>query len=292
MIVDIHSLSRRFGSRLALDQINLQVPAGSVLGLVGVNGSGKTTLLKHILGLYAAQTGQVRVFGLDPVADPVGVLSRAGFLSEQCDLPNWMRLGEYLRYCASFRPKWDQSYALALCQRWGLDTTMRLNAFSRGLRMRAGLVSVLAYRPELLVLDEPSSGLDPLARRDILEMVIRSVSSEGATVLFSSHLLDEVERVADRVALLDAGKLLFTGELDEIRGQHRRLTLRFAQPRSTPPELAGVLRWEGQGQEWTAVCHGAIDVLEASLTKSGGDIVDRAIPRLEELLAAHATKGG
>jgi ABC-2 type transport system ATP-binding protein len=149
-------------------------------------------------------------------------------------------------------------------------------------------VTALGSRPELLVLDEPSAGLDPLARRDILAAIVRTVASEGRTVLFSSHLLDEVERVADHVALIDAGKVVFDGELDAIRDRHRRLTLRFTEPRNTPPALAGVLSWEGDGHEWTAVCEGTLGDLRRAAASAGGAVVEEGVPRLEDVFAAHA----
>jgi ABC-2 type transport system ATP-binding protein len=287
-VVEIDNLSRRFGRRLALDRVSLTLQRGAVLGLVGVNGSGKTTLIKHLLGLLAAQQGRVRVFGLDPVADPVGVLSRIGFLSEDCDLPGWMRIGELLRYSGSFYATWDSAYAERLCREFGLDLSHKVRALSRGQRARTGLVVALASRPELLVLDEPSSGLDPLARRDILAAIIRAVASEGRTVLFSSHLLDEVERVADHIALLDQGRVVFHGEMDAVRDRHRRLTLRFSEPRTSPPALDGVLSWEGGGHEWTAVCEGAVGEIRSQAASAGGRVVEEGVPRLEEVFAAHA----
>src|SRR2546430_599677 len=120
-IVEIRGLSRRFGPKLALDQVSLTVPAGSVVGLVGENGAGKTTLIKHVLGLLRAETGSVRVFGRDPAADPVGVLARIGYLSEEADLPDWMRIHELMRYARSFYPTWDDDYAEQLRREFGLD---------------------------------------------------------------------------------------------------------------------------------------------------------------------------
>jgi ABC-2 type transport system ATP-binding protein len=286
--MELRDLTRRFGKRLALDQVTLTLQRGSVLGLVGVNGSGKTTLIKHVLGLLAAQSGSVRVFGLDPVADPVGVLSRIGYLSEDCDLPGWMRIGELLRYTGAFYRTWDSTYAERLCRDFGLDLSLRVRALSRGQRARAGLVTALASRPELLVLDEPSAGLDPLARRDILAAIVRTVASEGRTVLFSSHLLDEVERVADHVALIDEGRVVFSGELEAIRDRHRRLTLRFSEPRTSPPALDGVLSWEGSGHEWTAVCEAAPGEVQKAAATVGGRVVEEGVPHLEEVFAAHA----
>lgn len=286
-VVDIRDLTKEFGRVTALDRVTLRVPRGVVLGLVGVNGSGKTTLLKHVLGLYRARRGRVRVFGLDPAAAPVGVLSRIGYVSDQADLPGWMRVGELLRYTGSFYPTYDAALAGRLCARFGLDPSAKVAALSRGMRARAALAAALSHRPELLVLDEPSAGLDPLARRDVLQAIIRSVAEDGRTVLFSSHLLDEVERVADHVALIDAGRVVFAGELEAIRDRHRRLVLRFDAPRREPPALAGVLRWEGGGVEWTAMCEGGREEMARAAATAGAVVVDEAAPRLEEMLAAH-----
>src|SRR5881394_677826 len=202
-VIDVTKLTRRFDSKTALDAVTLSMPRGAVYGLVGANGAGKTTLIKHILGLLRAQRGSVRVFGLDPVADPVGVLSRIGYLSEENDLPGWMRVDELMRYSRAFHPGWDDAYAEELRNAFALDPAAKIKTLSKGQKARAGLVVALAYRPELLVLDEPSSGLDPIVRRDILGAVIRTVAEEGRTVLFSSHLLDEVEQVADHVTIID-----------------------------------------------------------------------------------------
>src|SRR3954447_26769448 len=131
-VIDVTELTRRFDSRTALDSVSLSMPRGAVYGLVGANGAGKTTLIKHILGLLRAQTGSVRVFGLDPVADPVGVLSRIGYLSEENDLPGWMRVDELIRYSRAFYPDWDDQYAEELRQTFVLDPTAKIKHLSKG----------------------------------------------------------------------------------------------------------------------------------------------------------------
>ncbi len=290
--IDVRGLTRAFGAKLALNDVALAVPRGGVFGLVGINGSGKTTLIKHVLGLLRAQQGTVRVFGLCPVSDPVGVLSRIGYLSEENDLPGWMRVGELMRYVEGIYPNWNAAYADKLCRQFELPVASRVRALSKGQKARAGLVLALAHRPELLVLDEPSSGLDPLARRDILAAIVRTIGDEGRTVLFSSHLLDEVERVADRVALLDAGRVVFSAVLSDMQESHRKVTVRFDEARARPPVLASALGWEGAGREWTALVEGAMGEVRASVAQMGGRIVEEHVPRLDEFFVARVGRTG
>jgi ABC-2 type transport system ATP-binding protein len=287
-VVEITGLSRRFGSKLALDQVSLQVKRGRVFGLVGANGAGKTTLIKHLLGRLKAESGSVRVFGFDPVVDPVAVLSRTGYLSENRDLPAWMRVDELLRYTEAFYPKWDMAYAGELRCQFGLDPRAKIKTLSRGENAKAGLLIALAYRPELLLLDEPSSGLDPVVRRDILEAIIRTVADEGRAVFFSSHLLEEVERVADDLAMMFNGRVVLAGALDEVKENHHRLVLRFDSPQSTAPQVPGVLRITGSGREWTAICNGKREEAAAAIALAGGRIVAEDSPSLDEVFVAWA----
>ena len=226
-VISVSELTRRFGATTALDSVSLSLPRGAVYGLVGANGAGKTTLIRHILGLLRAQSGSVRVFGVDPVADPVAVLSRIGYLSEENDLPGWMRVDELIRYTSAFYPKWDDAYAEELRRAFALDPAAKIKDLSRGQKARMGLLVALAHRPELLVLDEPSSGLDPIVRRDILGAVIRTIAGEGRTVLFSSHLLEEVEQVADHVTMISCGRIVLSAPLDAIKASHRSLNEAF-----------------------------------------------------------------
>jgi ABC-2 type transport system ATP-binding protein len=219
-VIDISGLTRRFGDKTALDSVSLSLPRGAVYGLVGANGAGKTTLIRHIMGLLRAESGAVRVFGLDPVADPVAVLSRIGYLSEENDIPGWMRVDELIRYSRAFYPDWDDPYAEELREAFALDPAAKIKNLSKGQKARMGLLIALAHQPDLLVLDEPSSGLDPIVRRDILGAVIRTIADEGRTVLFSSHLLEEVEQVADHVTMISDGRIVLSGALETIKESH------------------------------------------------------------------------
>ena len=224
-VVSIKSLSRHFGEKLALDNISLNVKKGTVFGIVGENGAGKTTTIKHILGLYRCQSGSVSVFGKDPVADPQYVLSRIGYLSEEPDLPTWMTVKELLGYLSAFYPNWDMKYAHKLLDQFELPLNKRIGQFSKGQRARVGLTAAQAFHPELLLLDEPSSGLDPIVRRDILNALISTVVDEGGTVIFSSHLLDEVERFSDHLAMYSKGRVLLSEPMEKVKVNHHKISV-------------------------------------------------------------------
>ncbi len=285
-VIAVSALTRRFGARTALDDVSVYVPRGSVLGLVGENGAGKTTLIKHLLGMLKAQTGSVRLFNLDPVADPAGVLARVGYLSERRDLPGWMRIEEYIRYTQAFYPGWDEAYADRLLKQFQLDPRQKIKTLSQGQQAKTGLLTAIAYRPELLILDEPSSGLDPVVRRDILEAIIEAVAEEGRTVLFSSHLLDEVERVADQIVMLKDGRVLLDGRTEEVRQNHISAVLAFAEPQATAPHLAGAYAVSGFGSEWRVLFGGSRRELAQAAAAISARVVEESTPSLDEILVA------
>ena len=284
--VQVENLSRNYGKTLALDGVSLQIPAGGVFGLVGENGAGKTTFIKHLLGLLKPQTGTVRVFGIDPLKKPEEALSSIGYLSEDHDLPGWMRIDELMNYTRSFFPDWDDAYAQSLVKTFGLKLDVKIKHLSRGQRAQAALLTALAHRPPLLLLDEPSAGLDAVVRRDILGAVIRTVADEGRTVLFSSHLLDEVERVADSIAMISRGKLVLFDSLDTIKARHHAFTIGFTQPFNEPPEIAGALSVSGVGRDWCVVADGNADTVRRTILELGATIMEESIPSLEDIFVA------
>jgi ABC-2 type transport system ATP-binding protein len=287
-VVDVNELSRSFGGKTALDGVSFSATAGQVYGLVGTNGAGKTTLLKHLLGLLRATTGSVRVFGLDPVRDPVGVLGRVGYLSEERDLPEWMRVDELMRYTQAYHPTWDASYACELLETFALDPAKKIKELSKGMRAQAGLIAAVAHRPELLILDEPSSGLDALVRRDILDAIVRAVADDGRTVIFSSHLLDEVERMSDHVTMIQNGRVTLSGVLDDVRGAYQRSRVRFAEHFDHPPVLDTALVMEGGGRMWSVVHSGSLEQFRHSVLARGGEVVESRDATLEEIFLARA----
>ena len=288
-VIKVSGLSHSYGRKLALDDVSFEIGQGRVFGLVGENGAGKTTLIKHLLGSLSPDRGNVTVFGITPTRNPPAVLSRIGYLSEDRDLPQWMRVGELMHYTRAFYPDWDEGYAEQLRKQFRLELDTKIRNLSRGEKARAGLLVALAHRPELLLLDEPSSGLDAVSRHDILAVVVRSVAEEGRTVVFSSHLLDEVERVADEVAMFHRGRLELLTSMDELRATHQRMVVEFSEEMSEFPEVPGVLHAVGEGREWAVVCHGDPKTMRSAIEKAGARILEETIPSLDTVFVARVT---
>ena len=287
-VVDVTGLSRTYGDRKALDGVSFRANPGQVYGLVGSNGAGKTTTVECIHGLRSPDSGVLRVFGLDPVRDPVGVLGRIGYLSEERDLPEWMSIEELMRYTQAYHPTWDAGYARELLETFALDPRKKIKDLSKGMRAQAGLIAAVAHRPQLLILDEPSSGLDVVVRRDILDAVVRAVADDGRTVIFSSHLLDEVERMSDHVTLMHQGRVTLSGVLDQVRRTYQRSRVRFAEHFDEPPVLDTALMMEGGGRTWSVVHSGSLEQFHRAVRARGGDIVESRDATLEEIFLARA----
>ena len=276
LAVHVEHLTRTFRGKVALNEVSLQIPVGSIFGLVGLNGAGKTTLIRHLIGSLKAQHGSVTVLGDDPVRNPEGVLKQVGYLTEEDTLPKWMRVGDLIDFTRGVFPTWDDAYAKQLCETFSLTRATRLQSLSKGQRARAGLLVAIAHRPELLILDEPSSGLDPIARSDILEAIIRTISEDGRTVLFSSHLLDEVDRVCDSVALMHEGEIIESLKTEQLESRYSEILCRVEARQSEAPVVAGAFGWRPAGQEWSAVVESKV-FDEASLPKEFSIIERRDI---------------
>jgi len=285
-VVEIHDLGRQFGDTYALKGINFQAAEGLIYGLVGVNGAGKTTLIKHCLGLLRALTGSVKVFGLDPVRHPVEVLGKIGYLSEERDLPEWMTVAELLDYTRAYHPRWDEQYARQLLKSFSLDQNKKVKELSKGMRAQAGLVAAVAHRPELLILDEPSSGLDAVVREDILDAIVRTISDEGRTVIFSSHLLEEVERMSDHITMIHQGEITLDDSLDAIRETYQISTVRFPDNLVETPRIDGALAVEGSGRSWNVIHPNSLDQLKNSLLMQSGELVQSRQATLQEIFIA------
>ncbi len=222
-----------------LDGITFSVPAGQVVGLLGRNGAGKTTLIRIAMGMIEAQAGQVRVLGLDPRRQPVEVKRRVGYVAEEQILPPFMRTGEIVDLHRALFPTWDEDLARRLGSRFELRREEKVGALSKGQARRLALLCAMAHRPELLLLDEPASGLDPAARREFLETAIQLLEESGCTILFSSHYMTDIERMADRIVMIHEGHVLIDRDLDELREGYS-LALVPRSPGITRERLLGV----------------------------------------------------
>lgn len=220
-ILDFHDIHRSYRrGEEVLSGVDFEVAPGQVVGLLGKNGSGKTTLIHIAMGMIRAQQGSVRVFGLDPQVDPVAIKQRVGFVSESQTLPPAMRVKNVLGFHRELFPTWDVELERELRSRFGFDGDKRVRALSKGQARQLAVLCAVAHRPELLILDEPGGGLDPAARRQFLETAIQLLSEGGTTILFSSHHMTDVERMADRVVLLADRKVLLDSALDELREEY------------------------------------------------------------------------
>ena len=222
-IIETTRLTRRFGATEAVHELTLAVPAGSVFALLGPNGAGKTTTLKLLMNLIEPTTGSARVLGIDSRKLGERELAQIGYVSENQQLPLWMTVRQLLDYCRPFYPTWDGALEARLLAQFALPEKRKLSQLSRGMLMKAALLSSLAYRPRLLVLDEPFSGLDPVVRDEFIRGVLEVSALAEWTVLVSSHDIDEVERLADHVAMLDAGRLRLSERTEELQARFRRV---------------------------------------------------------------------
>ncbi len=221
--IEIHGLTKSFGSNQVLNGVSLQVPAGETFAFLGRNGAGKTTTIRMLLGLLPPDAGSVRVLGMDPAVDPLQVRRRVGYLAEDQVMFGWMRVSQMISFTAPFYPTWDVDLARQLAQRFELPLTTRIKHLSKGQNVRLGLLLALAHRPRLAILDDPALGLDPIMRKEFLRDVVTHLQGNQVTVFFSSHLLYEVEPVADQVAILDHGKVLRVAPTETLREQVKRL---------------------------------------------------------------------
>jgi ABC-2 type transport system ATP-binding protein len=247
-VIEASELRKHYGGVEALRGLSLQVPPGSIYGFLGRNGAGKTTTIKVLLGMARPASGHARVFGLaaDARDASVDIRRRTGFVSEDKDLYDYMTVEEMIRFTAAFFPRWRADLQQRYLGRFELPPHRKVKALSRGMRTKLALLLALCRGAELLILDEPTSGLDPAMTEEILQALVAHVASEEMTVFFSSHQIAEVDQIADRVAIIDRGRAVVTGALDDLRESFRRIQLVFdgdaPEPAFRAPGVARVWR--------------------------------------------------
>jgi ABC-2 type transport system ATP-binding protein len=230
--VQYKELTKRFRGVVAVDGLNLTVPEGAVYALVGVNGAGKTTAIKTLMNILRPSSGSAEVLGTESRRISQRELQQIGYVSENQEMPEWMTVKYFLKYLKPFYPQWDDALAEELVREFDLPVDRRLRHLSRGMKMKAALASSLAYRPKLIVLDEPFSGLDPLVRDEFIKSLLERAT--GATVLISSHDLAEIESFASHIGYLDRGRLEFSEELSGLAARFREIEVIMDGPPVLP----------------------------------------------------------
>jgi ABC-2 type transport system ATP-binding protein len=233
-VIDVVNLSCRYRKTEAVRGISFAVQPGTVFALLGPNGAGKTTTIHAVMNILRPSGGEARVLGTDSRHLGPNELQTIGYVSENQELPTWMTVAELLAYCRPFYPTWDERLSRKLLDDFELPAGVRISRLSRGMRVKAALVSALAYRPRLLILDEPFSGLDPVVRDDLVHGVLERAGEGQWSVLISSHDLDEVERLIDTVAFLDGGRIIVCEALTALQGRFRRVDVTVANGEASP----------------------------------------------------------
>jgi len=231
-ILRTSGLTKRFRAAPVLSHLNLAVPEGSVYALVGPNGAGKTTCIKILMNLLRSSSGYAEVLGHDSRHLSPQDFAQIGYVSENQELPEWMTIEYFLGYLKPFYPTWDDARAAELLRQFDLPPARKLKELSRGMKMKAALASSLAYRPRLMVLDEPFTGLDPLVRDELIESLLDT--AEEATIFISSHDLAEIETFASHIGYLDHGALKFSEEMAALTGRFREIEITLASPAAIP----------------------------------------------------------
>jgi ABC-2 type transport system ATP-binding protein len=234
-------LTKRFGKKTAVDGLTLSVPTGSVFAFLGKNGAGKTTTIRILLDLLDRTSGDAKVLGMDCVKDALALKKQIGYVAEGQKMYDWMSVDELIWFCKGFYPTWDDGFAEAVKKRLELPGRDKVGEMSRGTQAKLALLLAMAFKPDLLILDEPTAGLDVVVRRNFIQEVIELIQEEGRTVFFSSHLVHEVERVADWVGVIDQGKLIWCSTVEEMKSKIKRLVLSFEEPPKSCASIPGIL---------------------------------------------------
>jgi ABC-2 type transport system ATP-binding protein len=286
--ISFEGVARRYGDKLVLRDLSLQVRPGEIHALLGRNGCGKTTALRILLGFLEPHAGRSQVLGVDSRSLGPGERGRIGYVSEDHRLYRWLRVADVLAFEAGTRPRYDRGFADSAVARCGLPQRLRVGQLSRGQRAQLALIIAVASRPEVLVLDDPALGLDLVMRRELLEVMIDLLSDRGLAVLFSSHFLDDVERVADRISILHQGSLIVDAPADELK---RRVSRRIwtppaGAPEAKPPATPALVRSERRrtGYALTLRDCGAAD--ESALCLGGAHLGPPSALSLEDLFLA------
>jgi ABC-2 type transport system ATP-binding protein len=284
--IETIDLRKTYGDADALRGLTLQVPRGSMCGFLGRNGAGKTTTIKVLLGMTRPTSGTVRVFGLaaDHPSDSVRIRQRTGFVSEEKDLYDVMTVDQIVRFTASFYPGWRKDLEDRYLRMFGLPRDRKVADLSRGMRTKLALLLAFSRGADLLVLDEPTTGLDPAATEEVLQALVSYVASGDVTVFLSSHHLGQIEQVADRIVIIDSGRAVVAGGLEDLRDAYRRVQLVFTDAAPQPAlRASGVVSTERRGRVLTVLCRSGVDEVLAELQPLNAASVEVVPVSLKEI---------
>ena len=239
-VLGMQDVRKSFGSLTVLDDLTLAVYPGEVFGFLGRNGAGKSTAIRILMGILRSDAGYINVFGKALQTDIVGIRQRIGYVAQEQNMYPWMTPKVMSRFVRGFYPRWDEQRYQQLMNDFALPPKRRIGTFSGGMKAKLALTLALSTRPDLLILDEPTAGMDPVARREFLDLVREQTMHDGATTFFSTHLIDEIEAVADRIGIVESGRTVYEGELDPLRNSIATWSIAMSDyvPGSLPGEFA------------------------------------------------------
>ncbi len=287
--IEIEQLTCIYGKKVAVDRLTMHVPTGSVYGFLGPNGAGKTTTIKSLLGMRPIQGGRVSLVGLDAVRQVMEVRRRVGYMAETNNLYGHMKVSEIVETARRLSTRWNPNSINRYLDLFELPRTEKIRKLSKGMKGQLALTLVLGSEPELLILDEPTSGLDPLKRYEFLNQIVREVSSAGRTIFFSSHNLSEVEQIADRVAIIDQGRLVIEDDLDELKTREKAVKVAFDNPVWTHDleVIPGVRKVIQEGRRFRLLVRGDAEEVAAELRLMQARTVEIVDMNLEAIFIAY-----
>lgn len=294
-VIEVENITKKFRQKKVLRNLSFSVPRGVVYGLLGRNGAGKTTTIRILLGLLFPDSGMSGVLGLDSQKSGEKIRQKVGYVSEGQQLYQWMRIKEILWFNGSFYKDWDRDYAESLIYRFELDPEDKIGSLSRGMLSKLSLTLALGHRPELLILDEATAGLDAIVRREFLDSIIELVNTEGHSVLVSSHLLSDIERVVEQIGILQDGNITKSGDLEGFKNTYRKVKLSFENPPEKEFGLPDTINEKHSGREVLFTFRNYSPQKEKELNNLGArniEFIDMGLEDLfTECLAADKTGG-
>jgi len=287
--IETTNLTKKYSRQLAVDRFDMRVPSGSIYGLLGRNGAGKTTTIKMLLGLLPITSGSATVLHHDSQRESMKIKAEVGYVPEIQKMYDWMTIAEIVDFTSVFYPTWNKDEAERLLNQFRLDRNKKIGELSRGMTAQVSLVLALAYEPKLLILDDPTSGLDPIVRKDFLSSISELAQKEGRTIFFSSHILGDIERICDWVGIVSHGRMRKEARVDDLKSSVKKIIVKFEE---VPPETAlpGVINQERNNSTYSFTVENYSDETLSVLKKYRTRSVEVVDLNLEEIFVEYLGK--